>query len=51
MSPTSSGSFVRIGFVDGAAAAAGIERLGAAGRPLPDHHAATAAPAPCLLYT
>jgi glutamate-ammonia-ligase adenylyltransferase len=44
MSPTSSGSFVRIGFVDGAAAAAGIERLGEAGRPLTDHLAATADP-------
>ena len=41
---TSTGSFVRIGFVDGAAAAEGIERLGEAGRPLTDHLAATADP-------
>lgn len=41
---TSSGHFVRIGFVDGAAAAAGIERLGDAGRPLTDKLAATADP-------
>ncbi|KQV69476.1 glutamine-synthetase adenylyltransferase [Nocardioides sp. Root122] len=41
---TSTGSFVRIGFVDGAAAAEGIERLGQAGPPLTDHLAATADP-------
>ena len=41
---TSTGSFVRIGFVDGAAAAQGIERLGEARRPLTDHLAATADP-------
>ncbi|MFC7363433.1 bifunctional [glutamine synthetase] adenylyltransferase/[glutamine synthetase]-adenylyl-L-tyrosine phosphorylase [Nocardioides astragali] len=41
---SSSGTFVRIGFVDGAAAARGIERLGAAGRPLTDKLAATADP-------
>ncbi|SEC89290.1 glutamate-ammonia-ligase adenylyltransferase [Nocardioides exalbidus] len=41
---TSAGSFVRLGFVDGAAAARGIERLGAAGRPLTDKLAATADP-------
>ncbi|KRE96348.1 glutamine-synthetase adenylyltransferase [Nocardioides sp. Soil774] len=40
----SAGSFVRIGFVDGAAAADGIERLGDAGRPLTDTLAATADP-------
>lgn len=41
---SSSGTFVRIGFVDGAAAARGIERLGPAGRPLTDKLAATADP-------
>lgn len=41
---TSSGHFVRLGFVDGAAAARGIERLGDAGRPLTDKLAATADP-------
>ena len=41
---TSSGSYVRKGFVDGAAAARGIERLGDAGRPLTDKLAATADP-------
>ncbi len=41
---TSSGSFVRLGFVDGAAAARGIGRLGAAGAPLTAKLAATADP-------
>lgn len=41
---TSSGAFVRKGFADGAAAAAGIEALGDAGRPLTDVLAATADP-------
>lgn len=41
---TSSGAYVRKGFVDGAAAARGIERLGDAGRPLTDKLAATADP-------
>jgi glutamate-ammonia-ligase adenylyltransferase len=41
---SSSGSFVRIGFLDGAAAAEGIARLGSAGRPLTDPLAATADP-------
>lgn len=41
---SSSGSFVRIGFVDGAAAARGVERLGDAGRPLTDKLASTADP-------
>jgi glutamate-ammonia-ligase adenylyltransferase len=41
---TSSGTYVRKGFVDGAAAARGIERLGDAGRPLTDKLAATADP-------
>ncbi len=41
---SSSASFVRIGFVDGAAAARGVERLGEAGRPLTDKLAATADP-------
>lgn len=41
---SATGSFVRIGFVDGAAAARGIEALGAAGRPLTDKLAATADP-------
>ncbi|RYB90028.1 bifunctional [glutamine synthetase] adenylyltransferase/[glutamine synthetase]-adenylyl-L-tyrosine phosphorylase [Nocardioides oleivorans] len=41
---TSAGSFVRLGFVDGAAAARGIERLGTAGRPLTDKLAVTADP-------
>ena len=41
---SSSGSFVRIGFVDGAAAARGVERLGDAGRPLTDKLAVTADP-------
>ncbi len=41
---TSSGSFVRIGFVDGVAAARGIERLGAAGAPLTAKLAASADP-------
>ncbi|MBD3947883.1 bifunctional [glutamine synthetase] adenylyltransferase/[glutamine synthetase]-adenylyl-L-tyrosine phosphorylase [Nocardioides ganghwensis] len=41
---SSSGSYVRKGFVDGAAAARGIERLGDAGRPLTDKLAATADP-------
>jgi glutamate-ammonia-ligase adenylyltransferase len=41
---TSTGTYVRIGFVDGAAAAAGVERLGEAGRPLTDILAATADP-------
>ena len=41
---TSSGSFVRIGFVDGAAAARGIERLAGAGAPLTAKLAATADP-------
>ncbi|GAB3019656.1 glutamate-ammonia-ligase adenylyltransferase [Nocardioides flavus (ex Wang et al. 2016)] len=40
----SSGSFVRKGFVDGAAAARGVERLGDAGLPLTDQLAATADP-------
>ncbi len=40
----SSGTFVRLGFVDGAAAARGIERLGAAGAPLMTKLAATADP-------
>ena len=31
---TSSGTFVRLGFVDGAAAASGVARLGDAGAPL-----------------
>jgi glutamate-ammonia-ligase adenylyltransferase len=41
---TSTGSYVRKGFVDGAAAARGVERLGDAGRPLTDKLAATADP-------
>lgn len=41
---TSSGAFVRKGFADGAAAAAGIAALGSAGRPLTDVLAATADP-------
>lgn len=41
---SSAGSFVRRGFVDGAAAARGIERLGAAARPLTDALVATADP-------
>ncbi|CAM3697805.1 bifunctional [glutamine synthetase] adenylyltransferase/[glutamine synthetase]-adenylyl-L-tyrosine phosphorylase [Nocardioides zeicaulis] len=41
---TSSGAFVRKGFVDGAAAARGIEQLGDAGLPLTDVLAATADP-------
>ena len=41
---TSSGTYVRLGFVDGAAAAAGVERLGAAGKPLTSKLAATADP-------
>lgn len=44
MTQSSTGSFVRIGFVDGTAAAQGIARLGEAGRPLTDHLAATADP-------
>ncbi|PKH41005.1 glutamate-ammonia-ligase adenylyltransferase [Nocardioides alpinus] len=40
----SSGSYVRLGFVDGAAAARGIERLGAAGAPLTAKLAAAADP-------
>jgi len=41
---SSAGTFVRKGFVDGAAAARGIERLGEAGPPLVDELAATADP-------
>ncbi|HSU03412.1 MAG TPA: bifunctional [glutamine synthetase] adenylyltransferase/[glutamine synthetase]-adenylyl-L-tyrosine phosphorylase [Nocardioides sp.] len=41
---TSSGTFVRLGFVDGAAAASGIARLGDAGGPLTAELAATADP-------
>lgn len=41
---TSPGAFVRKGFVDGAAAARGIEQLGASGQPLVDKLAATADP-------
>ena len=41
---TSSGKLVRIGFVDGATAAAGIARLGDAARPLTDTLAAAADP-------
>ncbi|HYJ28165.1 MAG TPA: bifunctional glutamine-synthetase adenylyltransferase/deadenyltransferase, partial [Nocardioides sp.] len=41
---TSSGSYVRIGFVDGAAAVRGIERLGDAGAPLTAKLAASADP-------
>jgi glutamate-ammonia-ligase adenylyltransferase len=41
---TSSGTFVRLGFVDGAAAARGIARLGDAGAPLTTKLAATADP-------
>jgi len=41
---TSPGTFVRIGFVDGVAAASGIERLGTAGKPLTDKLASTADP-------
>jgi glutamate-ammonia-ligase adenylyltransferase len=41
---TSSGSYVRIGFVDGAAAVRGIERLGDAGAPLTAELAASADP-------
>jgi [glutamine synthetase] adenylyltransferase / [glutamine synthetase]-adenylyl-L-tyrosine phosphorylase len=41
---TSSGSYVRKGFVDGAAAVRGIDRLGDAGLPLTDKLAATADP-------
>ncbi|MCW2736080.1 bifunctional [glutamine synthetase] adenylyltransferase/[glutamine synthetase]-adenylyl-L-tyrosine phosphorylase [Nocardioides sp.] len=41
---TSSGTFVRLGFVDGAAAARGIERLGPAGAPLTAKLAASADP-------
>ncbi|NYE38551.1 glutamate-ammonia-ligase adenylyltransferase [Nocardioides cavernae] len=41
---TSAGAYVRKGFVDGAAAVRGIERLGAAGHPLTDKLAATADP-------
>ncbi|NPD06635.1 bifunctional [glutamine synthetase] adenylyltransferase/[glutamine synthetase]-adenylyl-L-tyrosine phosphorylase [Nocardioides sp. zg-1308] len=41
---SSPGTYVRLGFVDGAAAARGIERLGAAGKPLTDKLAATADP-------
>jgi glutamate-ammonia-ligase adenylyltransferase len=41
---TSSGTFVRLGFVDGAAAARGIARLGEAGAPLTAELAATADP-------
>ena len=40
----SSGSFVRLGFVDGAAASRGIARLGDAGAPLTAKLAATADP-------
>ncbi len=42
--PTSSGAFVRKGFVDGAAAVRGVEALGEAGAPLTDALAATADP-------
>ena len=41
---TSAGTYVRTGFVDGAAAARGIERLGDAGLPLTDELAAAADP-------
>ena len=41
---TSAGTYVRKGFVDGAAAARGIERLGDAGLPLTDELAASADP-------
>ncbi len=41
---TSAGTYVRKGFVDGAAAARGIERLGDAGLPLTDELAAAADP-------
>ena len=41
---TSSGTFVRLGFVDGVAAASGIARLGDAGGPLTAELAATADP-------
>lgn len=46
MSPaaSSAGTYVRKGFVDGAAAARGIERLGDAGPPLTDELAASADP-------
>ncbi|HEV2797352.1 MAG TPA: bifunctional glutamine-synthetase adenylyltransferase/deadenyltransferase, partial [Nocardioides sp.] len=41
---TTTGQFVRLGFIDGAAAAAGIERLGDARKPLTDKLAVSADP-------